>query len=257
LALGAALLIVLFHGLTANLIPLYSIGVFVPFTLAQVGMVVKWKRDFGWVKGFVRAIPNIIGAIICLLIVLILVIFRLDDIWPFFLIMPLILLFFHYVHQHYEMIARQLKITPRKKRKNYRGNSVIVLIGNVTIADQGAVDYARSIGSEVIAVHIDTGENKSKDAEVHLEFQKFFPDVKLKVIRSTNRSITRPIINYIKEKAAKNKKDKLTTTVLIPQFVPKHSWQKILHNQTAAKIKLGLSQNENIILSNYSYHLKK
>jgi hypothetical protein len=155
------------------------------------------------------------------------------------------------------MIARQLKITPRKKRKNYKGNSVIVLVGNVTIADQGAIDYARSIGNDVIAVHIDTGEDKDKDYEIRQEFAKYFPDVKLKTIRSTNRSIARPIVNYVKDMAAKNKKKLLTTTVLIPQFTPKHPWENILHNQTAAKIKLGLNRSENIILANYSYHLKK
>ena len=83
LAFGAIALLWIFKGNTERLIPLYTIGVFVPFALSQTGMVVHWKKKFG--KDFLKhSIANILGAVICYGIVLILLLFRLRDIWPFF-----------------------------------------------------------------------------------------------------------------------------------------------------------------------------
>jgi len=87
LAFGAMILLLIFNGNTERLIPLYTIGVFVPFALSQTGMIRHWKKEKG--TNFLKpALANILGAIICYAIVLILLFFRLSDIWPFF---PIIL----------------------------------------------------------------------------------------------------------------------------------------------------------------------
>ncbi|HEX5397319.1 MAG TPA: APC family permease, partial [Candidatus Limnocylindria bacterium] len=63
LSVVASLLVVVFHGSVTNLIPLYTVGVFVAFTLSQSGMVRHWWRlrrlDRRW---WVRALFNGIGA---------------------------------------------------------------------------------------------------------------------------------------------------------------------------------------------------
>ena len=80
LAIGAITLLFIFRGNTERLIPLYTIGVFVPFALSQTGMVVHWSREYG--KDFWKhSLANILGALICYGIVLILILFRLGDIW--------------------------------------------------------------------------------------------------------------------------------------------------------------------------------
>lgn len=77
LAVGAIVLLLIFDGQTESLIPLYTIGVFIPFALSQTGMVIHWKRQYQ--RGFLKySIANIVGAIICYGIVLILLLFRLD-----------------------------------------------------------------------------------------------------------------------------------------------------------------------------------
>mgnify|MGYP000697793303 FL=1 len=76
LAIGAITLLFIFRGNTERLIPLYTIGVFVPFALSQTGMVVHWSREYG--KDFWKhSLANILGALICYGIVLILILFRL------------------------------------------------------------------------------------------------------------------------------------------------------------------------------------
>ncbi|MDR1861510.1 MAG: APC family permease [Candidatus Ancillula sp.] len=259
LAVGAWLLIILFKGDTSRLIPLYSVGVFIPFTLSQTGMIVRWAKMK--TKKVAEVIPNVVGALISLAIVLILFAFRIEDVWPFFFIMPAILYMFTRIKKHYDEIARQLRLTPKKKHGAYKGNQVVVLVGHVTVSDLGAIDYARSIAhnenDEIIAVHVDTGKSPEKDVEIHEEFHKHFPDIDFRTILSPDRSVTEPVVNYIRKIAREAKKREYATTVVISQFVPKHPWERLLHNQTAMKIKIGLSSSENIVVSTSSYHLKK
>jgi amino acid transporter len=256
LAAGAAILLVIFNGSTERLIPLYSIGVFVPFALSQTGMVVKWRREAG--KGFWRrAISNLIGAIISAVIVLILLVFRLADIWPFFVVMPVLLGIFYAIKRHYTEVARQLRLEDRGVEHIYTGNTVIVLVGNVTNVAVGAMSYAQSIGTEVLAVHISTKETLDKDKEVEAEFKKLYPDVRFSIVESSYRDIVKPVIRYVDLVSKAAEKKNHTVTVIVPQFVPKHSWQNILHNQMSIRMRFYLSWRDNVVVSNYSYHLKK
>ncbi|GFH42373.1 amino acid permease [Lactococcus hodotermopsidis] len=257
LAVGAIILLVIFNGSTERLIPLYSIGVFVPFALSQTGMVIKWRREIGK-KFWHKALSNLIGAGISYAIVLILLIFRLPDIWPFFLIMPVILFLFYSIKHHYTNVANQLRLQNGEVvARTYTGNTVIVLIGNVTNVSIGAINYARSIGDEVIAMHVSTQETLDKDKEVETEFHTYFPDVTFSMIESSYRDIVRPVIRYVDLVAKASDKNDHTLTVLVPQFVPKHPWQNVLHNQMSIRMRYYLSWRDNIIVSSYSYHLKK
>ena len=95
------ILLLIFNGNTERLIPLYTIGVFVPFALSQTGMICHWKKEKG--ANFLKpAFANILGAIICYAIVLILLLFRLGDIWPFFPIILVLTFLFLSIHSHYQ-----------------------------------------------------------------------------------------------------------------------------------------------------------
>lgn len=96
LAAGSIVLLLIFQGSTERLIPLYSIGVFIPFALSQSGMVVKWRKETkNWLP---KSIANIVGAFISFAIIAILFIYRLGDIWPFFIIMPVLIYAFYRVN---------------------------------------------------------------------------------------------------------------------------------------------------------------
>ena len=255
LALGSIVLLFIFHGSTERLIPLYSIGVFIPFALSQTGMVVKWKKEGKrWLS---KSIANITGAFISYAIIAILFVYRLGDIWPFFIIMPIVMFIFYKIHDHYKKVAEQLRLENDAKLHDYDGNTVLVLVGNVTRVNIGALNYARSIGDYVVAMHVSLDEDVEKEKEIEAEFKKHFPDVRFSIVHSSYRSIENPIIRYVDIVSKNAAKQNYTTTVLIPQFVPKRRWQNILHNQTSLRLRLRLSWRENIVVSTYSYHLKK
>ena len=255
LALGSIVLLFIFHGSTERLIPLYSIGVFIPFCLYQTGMVVKWKKEGKrWLS---KSIANITGAFISYAIIAILFVYRLGDIWPFFIIMPIVMFIFYKIHDHYKKVAEQLRLENDAKLHDYDGNTVLVLVGNVTRVNIGALNYARSIGDYVVAMHVSLDEDVEKEKEIEAEFKKHFPDVRFSIVHSSYRSIENPIIRYVDIVSKNAAKQNYTTTVLIPQFVPNRRWQNILHNQTSLRLRLRLSWRENIVVSTYSYHLKK
>lgn len=256
LALGAILLLFLFNGSTEALIPLYTIGVFIPFSLAQTGMVKYWQKHAG--KNYLKkASANILGAVICYGIIAILLAFRLKDIWPFFPIILILMLMFIAIHKHYTRVAEQLRLREKDhKIVTYTGNQVLVLLGNMTQATAQALSYANAIGTQVIALHVSTKETQEKDTEIFDEFKAKYPNTDLVIINSDYRDIIKPTVDYVRQRSQTAKAANQTLTVLIPQFVPKKSWQKLLHNQMSLRLKYYLRWNEGIIISSYSYHLK-
>lgn len=169
LAAGSIVLLLIFQGSTERLIPLYSIGVFIPFALSQSGMVVKWRKETkNWLP---KSIANIVGAFISFAIIAILFIYRLGDIWPFFIIMPVLIYAFYRVNTHYKNVAEQLRLEDGAQLHEFDGNTVIVLVGNVTKANVGALNYARSIGDYVVAMHVSMDENVEKEKEIQEEFK--------------------------------------------------------------------------------------
>ena len=256
LAIGAILLLLIFNGNTERLIPLYTIGVFVPFALSQTGMVVHWHKQYG--KHFLKySVANILGAAICYTIVAILLLFRLRDIWPFFPIIIVLLWIFLSIKNHYNKVAKQLRLNEEIERVDYAGNLVLVLVGNVTRVSVGAMNYARSIGDEVIAMHVSTKETQEKDEEVASEFKQYFPDIQFVNVETSYRNIIRPTVQYVTKIARGAQKKGYTVTVLVPQFIPNHSWQNMLHNQMSLKLKYFLRWHENVVVASYSYHLKE
>ncbi|EGO7793704.1 amino acid permease [Enterococcus faecalis] len=255
LAAGSIVLLLIFQGSTERLIPLYSIGVFIPFALSQSGMVVKWRKETkNWLP---KSIANIVGAFISFAIIAILFIYRLGDIWPFFIIMPVLIYAFYRVNTHYKNVAEQLRLEDGAQLHEFDGNTVIVLVGNVTKANVGALNYARSIGDYVVAMHVSMDENVEKEKEIQEEFKKHFPDVRLSIVHSSYRSLQNPILRYVDLVSKNATKHNYSTTVLVPQFVPNKRWQNILHNQTSIRLRIRLAWRENIIVATYSYHLKK
>ncbi len=256
LAFGSAILIAIFQGSTERLIPLYAVGVFIPFTLSQSGMIIHWWRHRG--KGWInKSLANFTGALISFAILVILFVYRLPDIWPFFIIMPLLIFVFYKIRDHYDKVAAQLRLPDDIAMHQYDGSTVIVLVGNVTRVTRGALNYAQSIGDYVIAMHVSMDENPNKEQETQSEFREDFPNVRFVDLHSSYRSVEGPVIRFVDIIARNADKRNFTTTVLIPQFTPKKPWQNILHNQTSLRLRAAFASRENIIISTYSYHLKE
>ncbi|MDR0899106.1 MAG: APC family permease [Lactobacillaceae bacterium] len=259
LSIGAIILLLIFKGEVEHLIPLYAVGVFVPFTLSQSGMIIHWYRERGsmWIG---KSIINFVGAFISAFLVVTLFALHFTTVLPYLIIMPLIILFFVRVKKHYVSIANQLRVNPQQikdMRKDYDGAMTIVLLGSVTKVTVSAVDYAKSISNDVIGMHVSFDTNKAKEEETQREFERYFPDIRYVDIHSSYRDVIAPTSEFISAMAGKAKKRNMSLTVLIPQFVPKHWYQNVLHNQTAYRLRRVFVKSEDITISSYYYQLEE
>ncbi|MDR3189670.1 MAG: APC family permease [Lactobacillaceae bacterium] len=257
LAIGSIILILIFHGSTEALIPLYAVGVFVPFTLSQSGMIIHWfrTRDGIWLG---KAFINLVGALISAVLVVTLFLLHFPSVWPYLIIMPILLRMFLMINKHYRLIAKQLKVISQEpiKRHRYDGSTVIILVSNLTRVTAEAVDYSQSIGDKVIAMHVSFDSNPEREHRLGVEFKREFPDVRYVDIHSSYRSITEPALRFVDEISKGAKERNHSLTILIPQFVPRYPWQQALHNQNSLRLRTALASRD-VTVATYYFHLKQ
>jgi amino acid transporter len=238
LSFMAGALIVIFNGDTHALIPLFAIGAFLAFTLSQSGMVVHWLRERG--KSWrVKSIANGVGAL-ATMTTLVVVIFSkfLEGAWITVLLIPLIVLGFRRISTHYQQVRKQLSLKGLPPSlKPIEPARVVIPISGVHRGMVGAVNFARSISDNVTAVYVELEPGAGEKAR--LEWESWWPDVPLVVVPSPYRSIVVPLMQFLDETDAQHNDGQLATVVL-PEFIPGHWWQSLLHNQTAWLLKTAL-----------------
>jgi amino acid transporter len=254
LGFASVLLIITFHGHTENLIPLYAVGVFIPFTLSQTGMMVKWIREkpIGWIS---KLAINTTGALISFVVTMMFFITKFSQVWPVLVFIPVIVLIFHKIHKHYEAIADQLRVTTCEAALPIEGNVIIVPVAGITHVVENSINYAKSLSaSQVIAVYVAFDREEEKRFEE--KWKKWQPDIRLVTLHSHYRSIIHPLTKFVDTVEHKASESNYRVTVLIPQFIPKKGWHNMLHNQSSLLIRSFLLYRKNVIVSTLPYHLK-
>jgi hypothetical protein len=256
--LGIASSIVLwgFGGSIERLIPLYSFGVFSAFTLSQSGMVVRWwkRREPGWQRSIVF---NGLGALATFVVLLVVATTKfLDGAWMVVVLLPLLILMFRGINKHYEQadveLAAETPIDPEEI-----SHQVIVPIAALNQVALQTLAYARSIARDaddmVSAVHIT--DNPELAETLRMQWEEWQCGVQLTIIESPYRSLVGPLLAYIDAMHAQfpNK----TLTVILPEMVPAHWWENVLHNQTALRLKAALLFRPGVVVANVPYHLRR
>ncbi|OZB93575.1 APC family permease [Paenibacillus sp. XY044] len=255
LATASIILIIAFKGRTEHLIPLYAVGVFIPFTLAQTGMLVKWIREKpkGWI---IKLIINFVGALISFTVMMIFFITKFGQVWPVLIFLPLIVYIFHAVKRHYEAVGDQLRITTCEPAVPVEGNVMIVPVAGITHVVENSLNYAKSLSpDQIIAVYV--AYDRDSEHKMEEKWKQWQPDVRLVTLLSPYRSIIQPLTKFVDTVEYKASESNYRVTVLIPQFIPKKSWHNILHNQSSLLIRAFLLYRKNIIVTTVPYHLKK
>jgi amino acid transporter len=250
----ASLLIAAFHAHTNALIPLYAIGVFLSFTIAQVGLLIRWKKVKGpnWT---IKFSINLLGAIISALVAVIFAVTKFTEgAWIVLIILPLIILFSLAVHSHYKYVAQELRIDPKEAVPDKHRVITIVLVSGVHRVVFNTISFARSLGTEVIAVYV--GFDDESIDKMEQRWEEWGSPCRLVVLRSSFRSILGPISRFLQAVQTKEgKPDHIH--VILPQFVPKKWWHNLLHNQSALLLRAWLIRNKDVVITTVPYHLLK
>jgi amino acid transporter len=250
------ILIIVFEGSTDRLIPLYAVGVFIPFTLSQSGMIMKWVRQKpkGWLA---KLTVNLIGALICFLILVIFFATKFQQVWMALVFIPIVVIIFHKIHSHYETVGEQLRIDFDEKLKDFdtTENVVIVPVAGITTVVKQSLIYSKSISNNVIAVYI--GFSPESIEKMEKDWEEWETGVRLVTIHSMYRSILTPLSKFIDTIKYKADQTGVMVTVVMPQFYTKKWWHSLLHNQSAVLIRTYLLRTKNIVLATVPYHFKK
>jgi amino acid transporter len=251
LSVLAGILLVAFGGDTHALIPLYMIGVFVSFTLSQAGMVVHWRRlgGAGWRTS---AAINGIGALVTGIVLIVVAVTKaLEGAWIIMLLIPLNVLFFRLTRKHYDGVAKQLTLRGWT-RQGLRRNTVLIPISGIQRAVVSALDYAKTLSSDVRALYVNI--DPAATEQLKREWAQWGDGVPLVVLESPYRSLMEPLLEYVEQVASDRPADYVT--VVLPEFVPARWWHHLFHNQRALLIKGALLFKPNTVVTSVPFHLQ-
>lgn len=255
LALAAIILIIIFQGKTESLIPLYATGVFIPFTLAQAGMMRKWwkERPKGW-RG--KLAINSLGAAISFTVASVFFMTKFSHVWPILVFIPCIVFIFLRIKNHYDNVGPQLELTSISSTITIKGNVIIVPISGITQMVENSLAYVKSLHPErIIAIYVAFDKEQMKEFEK--KWQQWQPEIRLVTLYSPYRSLIQPLTSFIDRVEKKAKMYDYNVSVAIPQFIPKKGWHNILHNQSSLLIKSYLLHKRNVVLITVPFRFKK
>jgi amino acid transporter len=249
LALLAALLLVAVNAETERLIPLFTIGVFIGFTISQVGLVRHWvtARPGRW---RLRAALNGLGATLTALAVVVALLTKFTHgAWVVALAIPLLILLFWRIEGYYERVGSELRIgkTPPPPRK--RQSIVIIPTSTVNVLTERAVSAALSMGETVVAVAV-AGDDEECE-RITREWDEWQSGVPIEVLLDPHRSLIRTVLRYIK--SVEN--EDATITVLIPEIIPSKRRHEILHNQRGRILESVLTGRTDVVVATIPFHV--
>jgi amino acid transporter len=249
LATIAALLLVGFGGDTHALIPLYSVGVFMAFTLSQTGLVRHWLRDR--VKGWRwRLGINAVGATMTAIVLVVVLITKAPASLLVAIIIPAMVAIMWFIHHEYETAAKELHLDrSRVFGKSEKRTRVIVPVPTISRAVVRSVQFGRALSEDVRAVHITIDAASAE--QLRKDWEHMLPGVPLVIIETPYRSLVTPFLHYL-DVMAPTPPDTITVVVL-PEYVPRHWWDRFLHNQKAEQIGEALVGRHNTVVAAVPY----
>jgi len=254
LAAVAFLLLAAFGGDTHSLIPLYSVGVFVCFTLSQIGMVKHWlaERSSGW---HWRMVVNGAGAVLTAVVLLVVVSEKfVDGAYLVVILVPTLVAMMLFIRRQYTKSAAELAVRPNLIVKPpMREERVIVPIPGLNRAAIQAINVGRSISDDIRAVFI--ADDPLEAVEVRAAFERQVPGVPLVVVESPYRALSGPLLAYLDvlDQAWPPDKAEPITFVVIPEYVARSWWERVLYNQSAKRLRTILLGRPHTVVVNVPY----
>jgi amino acid transporter len=247
-------LLFVFNGDTHALIPLYSVGVFVCFTLSQAGMVKHWflARESGW---WWRAVVNAFGGVLTLVVLLVVTSVKFTDgAWLVAVLIPVQVLIFLFVERQYSAARREVAVRPDYVvTAPHREERVVVPVPGLTRAVVQAINVGRSISDDIRAVYI--SDDPDAAVEMRDRWERQVPGVPLVVVESPYRALIGPLLAYLDvlDAAWPPDKDEPVTFVVIPEYVARHWWERILYNQSSKRLRTVLLGRPHTVVVNAPY----
>jgi hypothetical protein len=267
LAFIAGALIVVFNASVTALIPLWAVGVFLSFTLSQVGMARHWWRSRAGHRRAEQPIPtaadergwqwklvvNGLGAVCTAVVTVVFAITKFSDgAWIIVLLLPAMVAGFFAIHRHYRHLARDLSLSDFGLPPRTRRHRVVMPIGGIHRGTLVALDYARSLSSDVTAVYISMEPAQAQ--KIRRLWEWWGDGVRLVIIDSPYRAFLEPLLEYV-DALCDQRQPNERLTIVVPQFVPERWCHNLLHSQTAFWLRFALLSKKGIVIIEVPYQV--
>lgn len=243
---ASSLLIIAFKSNTHTLIPLYSVGVFISFTIAQFGMFLKWRKikEKGWqykcwINGF--------GALVTLVVLVIVFSTKfMDGAWILSIAIPFLMMLMLMIKKHYTSISKELILDEYRPYYNQgvvASTQCILLVHDINKPFLKAINYANSISDNITAFHVCRHPEHAK--ALRAEWERLKIPYKLEIVETSYRDIIHPTDDYLWQREKELKPGENITVILI-KFMTAHWYDSILHNHTTYFFMQHLGKHKNI-----------
>lgn len=260
LAVSAGVLLVIFNADVTRLIPLYAVGVFVPFALSQTGMVRHWfrERQRGWRASLAI---NAVGASATAIVAVIISVAKFTEgAWISMLFMAILVALFALIFRHYQWFTAQIRVDERDVvgvpaavsiGPGAPREHVVVPVDDVNKISLGSVGMAREISNLVTAIHVT--DDREEAEGFRQRWSRAAPDVPLMIIESPYRAFVAPMVAYIEH--LETTEPDMQITVVLPSVKERHWWETFLHNRDVLRLRPLLRRRERVTIVEFSYDL--
>jgi lipopolysaccharide biosynthesis protein len=135
----------------------------------------------------------------------------------------------------------------------HREERVIIPVPGINRAVVQAVNVGRSIAPDLRAVLI--SDEPEEAAQIRERWERQLPDVDLVIVESPYRALVGPLLAYLDvlDRAWPADKEAPITFVVIPEYVARSWWERILYNQSAKRLRTALLGRSHTVVVNVPY----
>jgi amino acid transporter len=253
LATVAAGLVVAFRGVTHALIPLYAVGVFIDFTISQSGMIRHWLRERG--PGWQRRLAiNAFGATLTAIVAVVVTYVKAPQSLLVLVLIPVIVGIMAFIRLQYDQQEEELEVREDAVIAGpHREQRVVVPVNGINRAVVQAVNFGRTLANDVRAVYVT--EDPEEGEALRERWERQLPNVPLVIVESPYRAVVSPVVAYLDvlDQAWPPDREAPITIVVLPEYVDRHWWDRILYNQTARRLKSALVGREHTVIADVPY----
>ena len=253
LAILSGLLLVVLGADTHRLLPLFAIGVFIGFTISQVGMVEHWRTQHspGWRS---RATLNGVGAVLTAAAAVIFMASKFSEgAWQLLIIIPALMLLFARIERYYRLAGEQLglgQIPPRPVPISAERALVVIPVVAVNKLTERALAAAMGMGAKIVPIAVDLDPDATR--RLCAQWATWDPGVDLKVLPSPHRTLVAPIVGYVRHQIEYGKQ----VTVLLSEVEPTRRRYQVLHNQRGLILAAALRSRTDAIVAILAFRLR-
>ena len=254
LGLIAASLVFAVGGETHALIPMYAVGVFIDFTISQAGMIRHWVRTKppGWQQ---KLAINAVGCAATGIVAIVVTSVKFTQgAWLVILTIPLLVAGMLFIRRQYDAQAKELHVRDDFVASGpHREQRVVIPVNGINRAVIQAVNFGRTVSDDLRAVYVT--ENPEEGEQLRHAWERQVPGVPLVIVESPYRALIGPFTAYLDvlDLALPPDKEAPVTIVVLPEYVARHWWDRLLYNQAAKRLKSALVGREHTVIADVPY----